>query len=98
MYRSHREPSSSYPEGYADNVFWLGGWYLQSPTMKQAWARCGISNPFKDIVNNPKAYLVTQEIGSEDIILRYIQEQYYANAQLVLTEELSGYRIFQVVL
>ena len=71
--------------GSADRIVTLGGWHI-TPAVVSDLSRCGVRNPYKDAVNNPDVYMVTEDI---DLLLSCIRE-YTPDAQAELIEPLSS--------
>ena len=93
---SGMDPLEAYPEGYDDNLLWLGGWYMESPVLKESWGKYGISNPFKDSIDNPSVYFVDRGDTVETTIITFIKEHYAANASASLVKEFKDYRIYRI--
>ncbi len=57
----------------------------------------GIANPYRDLVDNGRAYIIDDDI---DLTLRYLRDYYFPDADAALVEPLSSetglaiYRIF----
>ena len=63
----------------------LGGWHI-TPAVVSDLSRCGVRNPYKDAVNNPEVYMVTEDI---DLLLSCMWE-YTPDAEAKLIEPLSS--------
>lgn len=83
------------PKGISDNYLVLGGWRYPTPPVKNIMKKYHINNPYKDLVNNGKVYLVCSKEYSTDI-LTYIQEHYAPNATLRLIKHVSGQDIYKI--
>lgn len=86
------------PEGSRLNWSQLGGWKTHSPIMQYVWDYHGITNPFRDMVDNENVFYFC----NDDITLRldYIQNHYspFAYACLVkLVGEDTNYPIYRIV-
>lgn len=89
------EPLETYPVGYLSNSSGLGGWSTYTKVYLTKWRNYGVTNPYRDLVDNPNLYLVST--GSPDRYIQYIRDHYapQAEAYLVkLTED--GYPIYRV--
>lgn len=71
--------------GSADRIVTLGGWHI-TPTVVSDLSRCGVRNPYKDAVNNPEVYMITEDI---DLLLSCMRE-YTPDAEAELIEPLSS--------
>ena len=71
--------------GSADKIVTLGGWHITPDTVRNL-SHYGIRNPYKDAVNNPEVYMVTENI---DLLLSCMRE-YTPNAEATLVEPLSS--------
>ncbi len=72
-------PLSLVPLDVASNTGVLGGWPSGSPAYKAALAKYGVTNPYRDCINNEKVYLIDNNIN---LTLNYIREYYDMNAQV----------------
>ena len=82
------------PFGIAENVFPLGGWPGSTELFKNLAAEYDVENPFRDLINNEKAYLVDNDIEST---LQYLQTYYDKNAYYVEIGQLGSNTIYQIV-
>lgn len=73
-------PLSLVPLDVASNMGVLGGWPSGSPAYKAALAKYGVTNPYRDCINNEKVYLIDNDIN---LTLNYIREYYDMNAQAI---------------
>lgn len=83
-----------YELGYCDHVLGLGGWYTNSPIMKDAQKRQGIQNVFKDVVDNDHAFIISK--NDIEIETEYIREHYFPNAYNELIEVYGDYKIYAI--
>lgn len=83
-----------YELGYCDHVLGLGGWYTNSPIMKDAQKRQGIQNVFKDVVDNDHAFIISK--NDIEIETEYIREHYFPNAYNELIEIYGDYKIYAI--
>ncbi len=87
-------PLSLVPVGAASNMGVLGGWPSGSPAYNASLAQYGVTNPYRDCINNDKVYIIDNDI---DLTINYIRETYDMNAQAkeigLFDEENSMYQI-----
>lgn len=83
-----------YELGYCDHVLGLGGWYTNSPIMKDSQKRQGIQNVFKDVVDNDHAFIISK--NDIEIETEYIREHYFPNAYNELIEVYGDYKIYAI--
>lgn len=74
------------------NIYYFAGWPSFLPFKQEIADSYEMANPFRDIVNNEKAYVI--DPGNE--FIAFIQEHYDENAELVLEEKVGGYKIYSV--
>lgn len=72
-------PLSLVPLDVASNMGVLGGWPSGSPAYNAALEKYGVTNPYRDCINNDKVYLIDNDIN---LTLNYIREYYDMNAQV----------------
>ena len=73
-------PLSLVPVGVASNMAVLGGWPAGSVPYNATLKNYGMTNPYRDCVNNEKVYLIDNDIN---LTLNYIREYYDMDAQAV---------------
>lgn len=83
------------PKGISDNYLVLGGWRYPTPPVKNVMKKYHVKNPYKDLVNNGRIYLICSKEYSTDI-LTYIQEHYTPNATLRLIKHINGQDIYKI--
>ena len=86
-------PFDRMPENLLDNVYWFGGWECRTPEYAQAMEEHGITNPYRDVINNDRIYLVDDNI---DLTLNYIREYYDRNAQAVFIKTIGNVDVYQI--
>ena len=82
------------PIGLGDNMFPLGGWTAQSEPYMAVLDKYDVYNPFRDIINNDKIYIVDIDI---DLTMEYINNWYDENAKAVFVKNLGPYEVYKVV-
>ncbi len=83
--------------GYWDRIVLLGGFDCNHPSIMDNLARFGVSNPYRDCVDNGKVYLIEDDI---ELTLAHIRERYEPLAEAERIEPLStqtGYAIYRIV-
>ena len=86
-------PFDRMPENLLDNVCWFGGWECRTPGYTEAMKAHGITNPYRDVINNDSVYLVDDNI---DLTLKYIREYYDPNAQAVFVKTIGNVDVYQI--
>lgn len=86
-------PFDRMPETLLDNIYWFGGWECRTPEYTQAMAEDGIRNPYRDVINNDRVYLVDDDI---ELTLKYIQEYYEPSAQAVFVKTVGNVNLYQI--
>lgn len=86
-------PFDRMPENLLDNVCWFGGWECRTPGYTEAMKAHGITNPYRDVINNDRVYLVDDNI---DLTLKYIREYYDPNAQAVFVKTIGNVDVYQI--
>ena len=87
-------PFERIPEGTIANICPLGGWASRSATENNILKRYGVENPFKDIINNEKMYVLDDQI---DITLAYIQKWYASKARAEVVKDMGAYKVYRIV-
>lgn len=83
------------PKGISDNYLVLGGWRYPTPPVKKIMSKYHVSNPYKDLVNDGRYYLVCSKESSEDI-LTYIQRHYSSNAKIHVIKYINGQSFYKI--
>ncbi len=79
-----------------DNVLSLGGWMVNTPIRNKIKEKYGINNPFSDIINNDRVYLIISEEEKLQTILRYIKYHYDPNAKAESVTQIRSNKIYEV--
>ena len=82
------------PEGTLDNIYLMGGWDCSTPEAQDSAALYGVTNPYRDMIDNPAVYIVDDKI---DLTLAYLQKYYAPEAKAVLIRKSDGRNIYQIV-
>ena len=82
------------PLGLGDNMYPLGGWTAQSEPYRAVLDRYGVVNPFRDIINNEKVYIVDIDI---DLTMEYINNWYDENAEAVFVKNIGQHSVYKVI-
>ena len=85
------EPSE---KGAFSNVYNAYGWEFNVPIKKAVLQNYGVSNVYRDSINNEKVYFATSMQYAN--LQAYIQENYDANAILYYEKEIEGIPIWSV--
>ena len=71
-------PLSLVPLDAGSNMAPLGGWPSGSPVYKAATGAYGVTNPYRDCINNDKVWLIDNDINTT---INYIHEYYDSTAR-----------------
>lgn len=82
-------------EGELSNYYVLGSWTVNTPITNQVLENYGVSNPYRDIIDNEKVYII--DIKNPELTEQYIQENYNENAYMELSHEAGSYNVYRVV-
>lgn len=86
------------PLASRSNSMSLGGWKTRTYTRQYVMDSYGISNPFRDVVDNPSMYLVSVPGGAVDGHLAYIRNHYEPEAQAYLVRQMAGgYGVYRIL-
>lgn len=86
-------PFDRMPENLLDNVFWFGGWECRTPEYTAAMEKHGLTNPYRDVINNDRIYLVDDNI---ELTLKYIRKYYDRNAEAVFVKTIGNVDVYQI--
>ena len=86
-------PFDRMPENLLDNLYWLGGWECRTPGIIEKMEEHGIVNPYRDMINNDRVYLIDNQI---DLTLAYIRQYYDRNAEAVFVRTLGNVDLYQI--
>lgn len=94
--RIYTSPFEKSLPGYWDKIVILGGFDPNHPVIMANLRRYGVENPYRDVVNNNKVYIIEDDI---DLTLSHIREYYDSEAKAELVEPLStdtGLSIYRI--
>ena len=87
--------TDEYPMGFYENTYLLGGWMTRSPISNMSLKKYGISNPFRDMVDNPKVYILANSAYRARIVT-YLKE-HYGDVKSEVVDTIEGLQLFRVV-
>lgn len=84
--------------GSRSNSIALGGWKTHTHTRQYVMDAYGISNPFRDVVDNPSMYFMAAPNSEMELQIRYIRNHYEPNAQAIQIRRIANtYSVYRVV-
>ena len=75
----------------------LGTWRCQTPIVKAKLAEYGISNPYRDMVDNPNVLLLCISGTHLNRVLTHIQDHYEASAVAVNIDTIGDFAVYRIV-
>lgn len=81
------------PKGIFENVIWYGGWEIANPLWEDKMAEYGVTNPYRDVVNQEHVYLVDNHI---ELTEKYICQYYQKKAKAKLMKEAGYLQVYQI--
>lgn len=84
-------------QGNRSNWSQLGGWKTHSPIMQSVWDRFGVTNPYRNMVDNPDIYYLCN--SDMELRLNYIRSHYAPDAQAYVVKligEDAAYPVFRI--
>lgn len=79
-----------------NNMIWLGGWLTNSPLVLHQWENRNITNPFKDMCNQPHSYYICRYQSNMDILIEYLRENYDQNISMKTVRNYGAYVIYKI--
>ena len=79
--------------GSMANLMWLGGWGAYTRIYQATEERWGISNPYRDMVDNDRVYLVDISVGDR---LNYLKSYYGIEAEAVKVGNLGQFPVYSI--
>ena len=95
MWKSFYTPYDAIRRGTMANYATYGDWMINAPIYIDAMKKYDIVNPYKDIINNDKAYLIGY-LDNLQPILNYIQRHYDPDAQALLVKNIGPYGVYSI--
>lgn len=83
------------PVGILSNSYVMGGWRYGAPFTEQIKEGYGVKNPFRDVIDNPRIYMVNDYYMSST--MKYIQEHYCEEARAQLLKEIGGHCFYNII-
>lgn len=81
--------------GLKSNTCYLGGWLTHSPIYLEKQRNYGITNPYRDMIDNESVCLLS---GNIDDVMTYIHAHYDRNASAERVKRLwDGYTVYRIV-
>ena len=86
-------PFEARPVGEIANRGFYGGWACNTPVILANMKRYGVTNPYRDCVDNDAAYILDDEIDST---IQYIRTYYYPDAEYEEIKRIGRYGVYSV--
>lgn len=86
-------PFDRVPKGTLDNICWMGGWETNTALNIQLLEKWGVTNPYRDMIDNPDVYLIDDDI---ELTLRFLRTYYDENAAAELVKEVEGLKVYKI--
>lgn len=86
-------PFDRVPEGLLDNICWMGGWETNHALNVQLLENWGVTNPYRDMIDNPDVYLIDDNI---ELTLRFLRTYYDENVTAELVKEVEGLKVYKI--
>lgn len=96
LWKIYYTPYSGIRKGAMGNYSMLGDWIANTPLYVDVINKYGISNPYRDLINNNQAYFIGYQ-EDMDLVLAYLQRHYDPNAQAHLVRNSGPYYIYSIV-
>lgn len=96
LWKKYYHPYDLIPNGAMKNYSTFGDWIANTPLYLSVLNNYDISNPYKDIVNNDKAYLIGNAENLQ-LVEDYIRRHYYPELEFVLVKNLGPYEVYSLV-
>ncbi len=96
LWKIYYTPYSGIRKGAMDNYSMLGDWIANTPLYVKVINNYGINNPYKDLINNEKAYFIGYQDDMSQV-LAYLQRHYDPNTQAELIRTSGPYYIYSFV-
>ncbi len=80
--------------GELDNVIWLGGWDIYTPSWHEAKQAFGVSNPYRDCIDRDDILIVA---GNTDLLLRYFHDYYGGDIEMVPDHNVGNAVAYHVI-
>ncbi len=81
------------PEGCLSNVLWLGGWSTYTVCYQNIMAKYGITNPMKDMIDNPSVYLIDNKLKRT---LKYLKTHYEPGVKAETVGSIGSFDVYSV--
>ena len=95
LWKRYYHPYDLIPQGAMKNYSTFGDWIANTPLYVSVLNSYDVHNPYKDIVNNEKVYL----IGNKDnlqLVEDYIRRHYYSDLELHYIKNIGSYELYSL--
>ncbi len=80
------------------NLISFGGWLTNYPLVLDQKDRFGVKNPYKDIINNEKVYIIVENSSSDiEIIMDHIKNHFDESVKAEKVKEIEEYDVYKLV-
>ena len=82
------------PMSELENRGYFGGWSCNVPPVLENMKKAGVTNPYRDCIDNEKVYIIDDDI---DLTIKYIRKYYNKKAHEVFIREVGAYSVYKIV-
>ena len=80
------------------NLISFGGWLTNYPLVLDQKDRFGVKNPYKDIINNEKVYIIVENSSSDiEIIMDHIKNHFDESVKAEKVKVIEEYDVYKLV-
>lgn len=87
-------PLDRIPVGACSNIITLGGWSAESIPFRAIYQNYGVTNPYRDMINNEAVRLVT---NNPDQIVQYLRDYYDSECHAEAERKVGQYTVYKIV-
>lgn len=84
-------PFDAIPFDSLENICKLGGWEAGNPLIEEIQSTYGVSNPYRDMINNPRVIVVDDKVNDT---LRYLRDHYDSQVKAYKIKEINGQNFY----
>ena len=87
-------PLDRIPVGAYSNIITLGGWSAESIPFCAIYQNYGVTNPYRDMINNEAVRLVA---NNPDQIVQYLRDYYDSECHAEAERKVGQYTVYKIV-
>ena len=96
FWKAYYTPYDTIKNGAMGNISQFGDWLSNTPFCISVLKKFGVTNPYKDIVDNEKVYYIGLQNDNGEVLI-YIRDHYFKTARFEYVKSIGRYDVYSIL-